>query len=148
MPIQINISGEAAAEVAQLVHDLAWTMQRVNPADVPAETNVSTADAPKTRKPRSASKHEEPNVDALAKEIEEETRTAAAETVQYEADDTDSDEVEIPTDVQLREVSAAKAKTAGKEKVKALLQKYGVPNVTGVPANKRIAFLRDLEALE
>lgn len=44
MPITITITANNAAEAAQLVHDLADTISRMSPADIPEHTEVSTVD--------------------------------------------------------------------------------------------------------
>lgn len=125
MPITVHIEGKNAAEVAQLVHDLSITIRGIDLKDIPAETKVSTLDP---------------------KPVAEEATATEPEVSEPEA--SLGEEENIPTDVELRAAAASKAKSAeGKAKVKALLEKYDVPNVTGVPNGKRTAFLRDLEAL-
>lgn len=46
MPISITITANNAAEAAQLVHDLADTISRMSPDDIPEHTEVSTIDPP------------------------------------------------------------------------------------------------------
>lgn len=46
MPITITITAANAHEAAQLVHDLADTISRMSPADIPEHTEVSTIDRP------------------------------------------------------------------------------------------------------
>src|SRR5690625_2156694 len=47
MPIEIKVSGETAADVRQLVADLAETVFGMSPADIPVKTEVSTVQEPK-----------------------------------------------------------------------------------------------------
>jgi hypothetical protein len=56
-------------------------------------------------------------------------------------------EDEIPDDVALRAAASKAAGKAGKPVVKALLDQYEVANVTAVPKDQRLAFLKELEAL-
>src|SRR5690625_4194064 len=51
MSIQITITAESAADVKQLVHDLAGTMSGMADADIPATTNVSTIAPPPAQQP-------------------------------------------------------------------------------------------------
>ncbi len=65
-----------------------------------------------------------------------------------ETTDNESEPENIPTIVELRAKAQEKGQTVkGKEKIKALLDKYESPNITGIPENKRVAFLAELEAL-
>lgn len=136
VPIQITIQAATAADARQLVHDLAGTMSTINPADVPAKTTVSTVEiAP-------VATYEEPanaNVDVEA------LREAATSTGKNPF--VPKEDKPVPTDVELRALAGDKAKSAGREKVKALLEKYGAASVTAVPSESRAAFKVDLEAL-
>lgn len=135
MPVTITINGENAA---QAIEEFATLSASFIPGSAQAPVNATVED-PKQRQRRSATAKEPEeksiNVDKIVKEIEEE---AAAAT----QDD------DIPTVVDLR----AKAQEVGqdakkKPKIKALLDKYGSPNVSEVPEDKRAAFLADLESL-
>jgi hypothetical protein len=53
--ITITITAQNAAEVAQLVHDLAGTISRMSPSDIPAHTEVSTIDPPVASAPTAPS---------------------------------------------------------------------------------------------
>lgn len=139
MPVQININGLDAAEALRELSSLA---SGFNGVQVVTPEKEDKPEEPKRQ--RSASETTKKNKPAAKQEPDKEPE-AADETA---ADSTDGVEMEIPTDVQLRSTAADKAKSAGREKVKALLDKYSVPNVTAVPDDKRIAFLKELEELE
>lgn len=122
VPIQITLQAATAADAKQLVQDLAGTMSGMADARIPAETTVSTVEPEKSRQQRTV------KVKPVSKEIEE--------------------DVEIPSVVELR----AKAQEIGKDpakkpKIKELLNKYGSPNISEVPEEKRAAFMAELEAL-
>lgn len=134
VPIQITLQAANAADVQQLVHDLAGTMSGQFASRVPAET---VEQQPKRQQKATKSEQKEAKVDveAIEKEINEEA--GASEEV-----------VDAPSVVELR----AKAQEVGKDpakkpKIKELLNKYGSPNVSEVPEEKRAAFIADLEAL-
>lgn len=134
VPIQITLQAANAADVQQLVQDLAGTLSGMPASRIPASTEVSTVEQPPKRQQK-APKETKIDVEAIEKELEEEAA--------------DSQEaVEIPSVVELR----AKAQEVGqdpkkKPKIKALLDKYGSPNISEVPEDKRAAFMADLEAL-
>jgi hypothetical protein len=130
MPIQIHIEGKNAAEVATLVLDLANLINNNGPASIPAETKVSTVED-KPKKAAATTKK------AVAPVVEEEETTGP-----------DGEEEEIPDDVEIRAAAKeAGSKAGGRDKVKALLKKYDVPNVTAVPDKDRVKFLKDLQAI-
>jgi hypothetical protein len=139
MPVQITINGADAAESLRELSALAvgLTGNTVAPAITPAP--VKETEAPKqTRR----TKKEEPVV--------EKNDPVDEDQADQPADDDDGDDgvgESIPTDVELRAKAQEVGKTTGKEKVKALLDKYESSNITGIPDNKRAAFMRDLEAL-
>ncbi len=127
VPIQITLQAATAADAKQLVQDLAGTMSGMADARIPAQTDVSTVEPEKPR--RHVAEKE------ASKKIKEEVATV-------------SDDVEIPSVVELR----AKAQEIGKDpakkpKIKELLNKYGSPNISEVPEEKRAAFMAELEAL-
>ncbi|WP_058301719.1 hypothetical protein [Gorillibacterium timonense] len=135
MSVQINITGEDAGQALQDLATLSAALG--SPKGVVAVPEQPEAPkATRTRKP------------ATAKPTEQ---TAAESEKPDEAEedfpDTTSDE-EVPDDVKLRAAASEAASRAGKAPVKALLDKYGVPNVTALPDDKRVQFLRDLEGLE
>lgn len=141
MPVQININGADAAEALKELSSLAAGFGGTAPT--PAAQGAKQEEAPKRqRAARADSKQtkEEPPQEP-AKDAEQGT------PIELSDEDLGFDEEEVPTDVQLRATASEKAKSAGREKVKALLNKYSVPNVTAVPNNKRSAFLKELEAL-
>ncbi|MEF3312348.1 hypothetical protein PV433_26025 [Paenibacillus sp. GYB004] len=137
MPVQITINGADAAESLRELSALAVGLTGA-PAITPAP--VKETEAPKqTRR----TKKEEPAVEKNDP-VEEEP---AAQPAADDADDGDDGGEPIPTDVELRAKAQEVGKKAGKEKVKALLDEYESSNITGIPENKRAAFMRDLEAL-
>jgi hypothetical protein len=122
MPITITIQGANAEEVRQLALDVAETIFGMQLEDI-ADTKVSTIDEPDPvcQPDPQPPETDEPKKAVPAKEI---------------------------TDVELRAAAQAKGRTPeGKAAIKALLAKYGAPNVTGVPLDQREAFLAELEAL-
>lgn len=130
VPIQITLQAATAADAKQLVQDLAGTMSGMPASGIPSETTVSKVEPEKPRRQKAAN---------TAPETSEETPDEAASA---------QEDVEIPSVVDLR----AKAQQVGqdpkkKPKIKALLDKYGSPNVSEVPEDKRAAFLADLEKL-
>lgn len=140
MPITITIAGNSAEEVKQLTYDLAYSIFRLPPEKI-TDAEVSTveeAGAP-------VASAEQP-ADQVAPAP---AQTAPASDPQQAepAGDLFGDEP-IPTDVELREIARKIGQTSeGKAAIKKLLGKYGVPNITAVPNEKRVAFKRDLEAL-
>lgn len=133
VPIQITIQAANASDLRALVADLAGTIATMPPANIPAETTVSTVEA------QTAVVASKPKKEAAQKAAE----AAATE----EAEKREAAREDIPSDVALRELAAAKAKSAGKPGVKALLDKYGAASITAVPQESRIAFKKELEAL-
>jgi len=160
VPITITITANNAAEAKQLVHDLAYAIFRLPPeqitdaevstveevaSDSPAPT-FSTAGAPEVFQVKTVSGS--PNSTTVVPGSPVNSTAAAPQPQSPEpAGDLFGDEP-IPTDVELREI-ARKISTTPERKaaVKELLAKYGVPNITAVPNEKRIAFKRDLEAM-
>lgn len=127
MPVQITITGDNAKEALQEIGGLASALVGASaPAtDKPAKTTKTTTKPAETKK-------------------EEQKKP---ETEDLDQDNTGDGDAEIPDDVALRAAALEKTKVVGKVKVKALLDQYGVPNVTGLPNDKRLDFLRDLEGL-
>ena len=141
MPITITIAGNSAEEVKQLTYDLAYSIFRLPPEKI-TDTEVSTVEEASGAPVASA---EQP----AAQVAPEPAQTAPAADLQQAepAGDLFGDEP-IPTDVELREIARKIGQTSeGKAAIKELLGKYGVPNITAVPNEKRVAFKRDLEAL-
>jgi hypothetical protein len=137
MPVQITINGADAAESLRELSALAVGLTGA-PAIAPAP--VKETEAPKQTR-RLKLKEEL----AVEKNEPDEEEPAA-----QPADDDEGGGgagEPIPTDVELRAKAQEVGKTAGKEKVKALLDEYESSNITGIPENKRAAFMRDLEAL-
>lgn len=130
MPVQINITGADAAESLKELAALAagFTTATATPA--------SAAEAPKqnrTRsKPAEAPKPEEKPAEAPEEEVET-----------PESDETHSAVTAEEVKTKTREI----AKTGKQAQVKALLEKYGNGTVSGLPEDKYIVFLAELEAL-
>lgn len=144
MPVQINITGADAAEslreLSALSFGLCGSVQVAAPA-------APVKEEPKTRRT--------PSKSANTKPAEEKLETPAEEDLQAGSDndadssDTGEDDTEdIPDDVALREAATSKAAEVGKAKIKALLDKHGVKNVTAIPTEKRIDFLRELVGMK
>jgi LAS superfamily LD-carboxypeptidase LdcB len=134
MPVQININGVDAAEALKELSSLAAGFNS-NAASSPV-TKQEEAPKRQTRakaEPEKQQEKSEPQKEEKASDLGE--------------DDLGFDEEPIPDDVQLRTVATQKSKSAGRDKVKALLDKYEVPNVTAVPKDKRRVFLQELEVL-
>lgn len=125
MNIQITIQATNAADLRNAILALSG-MVEVAAAKQP-ETVTTVAES----------------VRAVNEEVREVIK-AAPEQVTPEA--VPSPEV-IPTDVELRALAAAKAKSAGKQAVKALLDTYNAASITAVPSDRRSDFKIDLEAL-
>lgn len=144
VPIQITLQAANAADVKQLVYDLAGTMTGMPQSDIPAETSVSTVQPETSTRTRKTTKKEEPegkkiDVDAITKEIEEEAE---------EFLNSSQDSAEIPTVVDLRaKAQEVGQSAAGKKAVKDLLNKFECPNISNVPEEKRIEFMAALEEL-
>lgn len=132
VPIQITIQAATAADVRQLVHDLAGTMTTttINPVDVPVEQPISTV----------------LEVDGQRIAVAVTPPPATPSTPPVEEDKPATIDP-VPSDVELRALASEKAKSAGKPAIKALLDKYGAASVTAVPNESRAAFKADLEAL-
>ncbi|MBD2861629.1 hypothetical protein [Paenibacillus oceani] len=143
MPVQITINGADAAESLRELSALAvgLTGSTAALATAPAPVKPVETEAPKqTRR----TKKEEP---AVEKNDPVDEDPAAKPDDSREDDEGDHRGEPIPTDVELRAKAQEVGKKAGKEEVKALLDKYESSNITGIPDDKRVAFMRDLEAL-
>ncbi|MFC3802836.1 hypothetical protein [Cohnella sp. GCM10012308] len=140
MSVQIIINGENAAEALSELSNLSGGFA--------AKSAAPVAEAPKTeRAPRTTRTKTEP--------LKEESPAAEPEELEVSDEDVEalggdaSDDAPVPSDVELRALAStvgAKGPDA-KRAIKALLDKYGVPNITAVPADKRIAFKAELEQL-
>lgn len=133
MPVQITINGDNAA---QAIEEFATLSAAFGGAAAPTAT-VLEEPKQRTRKTNEVKKEEqkEATVKAAAKDDEAGT-------------DGDTEEMEIPTVVELR----AKAQEVGKDAkkkpaIKELLGKFESASISDVPEEKRIAFMAELEAL-
>jgi len=134
MSVQIIINGESAAESLKELSVLAAGFN----APATAAVEVKQEEAPK----RTRSKTETPKQSAKEEQAESSADDAAIDQEKEEGGE------EIPTDKELRAAATEKSKAVGKAKVKALLDKYEVPNVTALPNDQRATFLEELEGLE
>ncbi|WP_217598042.1 hypothetical protein [Cohnella sp. GbtcB17] len=141
MSVQIIINGENAAEALSELSSLSGGFA--------AKPVATIAETPKTeRAPRTTrTKTEQPKEEAPPAETED-PDVSDEDVESLGGRDAAADE-SVPSDVELRGVAAEIGKKGpdAKKAIKALLDKYGVPNITAVPANKRIAFKAELEQL-
>lgn len=144
MPVQINITGADAAEslreLSALSFGLCGNLQVAAPA-------APVKEEPKARRTSTKSEPSKPE-----KAVEDKPEVTKKEEPQAdptpETDSTDeSDSEDIPDDVALREAATEKSAVVGKAKIKALLDKYGAKNVTAIPNEQRLDFLRELTEL-
>lgn len=151
MNITLNIEAGNPAELQEAIVGLAGIVGFVTDG-----ATINVPDNAGQEKPKRASRSTAKTDKPTAKQEEEQQEDAQAEqeaSVDVE-NGPDSDPggdggEEIPTDVELRAVAAEIGKRGAyaKKAIKALLEKYGVPNITAVPNDKRIAFKRELEEL-
>lgn len=140
MSVQIIITGEDAGHAL-----IELTTFSAGQSSGQAIQQAKTV-APQPEKPKrgTAKAAEQEKSEPPAAEPESEPEIIEAEDTPPPADD----DAPIPDDVELRAAASAKGKTPeGKAAVKALLTKYGVPNITAVPKDKRVAFLAELNAI-
>ncbi|KQY87058.1 hypothetical protein ASD24_26640 [Paenibacillus sp. Root52] len=139
MPVQINITGADAAESLRELSALSFGLcgnVRVAASATPVK------EEPKPRRTTSKSATTKPAEDKPVVTEEEEDLQAGSDS--DSVSDTDSEDEDIPDDVALRAAATEKSGEVGKAKIKALLVKYGVSNVTAIPNEQRIGFLREL----
>jgi hypothetical protein len=152
MSVRIEIFGDNAGETLQELREFATPLfGAVTPAAVAAETPKPTGKRG-ANKPSEAAKPDTSGGAAAAADptptgkVEEGAAQGAEEPGEGAHQDDEGDNVPIPTIVEIRaKASEAGGKSGGREKVKALLDKFEVPNVSGVPENMRIAFMRELD---
>lgn len=145
IPIQITVQAATAADVRQLILDLAGTVSTMSPANIPVETTVSTVAACTCAVPAGGV-----HVEGCAYYKAPKTKKAAApvvETVEEEEPAIEAEGTEEVDDVAIRSLASSKSKTAGKPAVKAVLEQFGVASVTAVPQTERPAFMAALNAL-
>ncbi|QHT61722.1 hypothetical protein GXP70_18240 [Paenibacillus lycopersici] len=141
MSVQIIINSETAEEALLKIAALAagLTTGRVEPITIPAP--AAEPEKPKRQRQTKTETPKQPEPPA-----EEDDQ---ADDVEEHLDQQDAgDNEDVPTDVDLRAAASEAGKRVGAAQVKGLLNKYGVPNVTAIPASDRRAFLRDLEGLK
>ncbi|BFH60720.1 hypothetical protein [Paenibacillus azoreducens] len=146
MPVQITING---ADAAESIQELSVLAAAISSGKAAAAAAPAVTEEPKPRQRRTSTKKDESknddvgqevDLDALSKEIEEEMK---------EKEQSEGDDVEIPSVVDLRAKAQEVGKNAkdGKKAVKALLDKFESPSVSDVPEDQRIAFMTELEKL-
>ncbi|MGN7457867.1 hypothetical protein ACTHPH_23905 [Paenibacillus pasadenensis] len=145
MAIQIQINGESAAEVVAELSVLAASLVSGKAAPVAeapkAERALRGSRAAKADEPKAAVK--EPAEESAA--VEETGAEAGGDYSEFDGDAAEP----IPTDVELRTIAAGAGQKGveAKKAIKALLDKYGSANITGVPDDKRLAFKAELEQI-
>lgn len=134
MPIQINVNGDSAVEVAGMIKDLAGLMSGTIAAPEKPVRNRNTSKAEPTKAEpeiKQSPVDEDPPVEPEAVEPEPE-----------------EDEGPVPTVVELRaKAQEAGSKPDGRAKVKALLEKFESKSISDVPEGKRAAFMKELGAI-
>jgi hypothetical protein len=145
MPVLIQINGENAGEAIKELSALAAGIAGRSVTAESTESESVTA-APKTEKPSKTRTKPDPTTAPPAAPPEPEDEPVNDEP---KTDDSDASDEPIPTDVELRELARKIGSQGpeGKAAIKELLNQYGVPNITAMPNEKRIAFKRELEAL-
>ncbi|WP_339295892.1 hypothetical protein MKY82_08355 [Paenibacillus sp. FSL W7-1279] len=133
MPVQITINGDNAA---QAIEEFATLSAAFGGAAAPSAT-VTEEPKQRTRKTNEVKKEEKKETPVKTASQDDETGT-----------DGDTEEVEIPTVVELR----AKAQEVGKDPkkkpaIKELLGKFESASISDVPEESRVAFMAELEAL-
>lgn len=133
MPVQITINGDNAA---QAIEEFATLSAAFGGTAAPS-TNVSDEPKQRTRKTNEVKKEQQKVTPDKTVTQDEEAGT-----------DGDTEEVEIPTVVELR----AKAQEVGKDPkkkpaIKELLGKFESASISDVPEESRAAFMAELEAL-
>lgn len=126
MPITINVTGDSAAEVQQLVADLAGTMSTKNDEETPE-------DKPKQQRKRQSTskKKDEPKT-------EEKSKTEKP-----------GNTTDIPSvvDIRAKAKEITDADTSKRPEVKALLDEFDCKNITSIPEDRRTEFMERLEEL-
>ncbi|WP_217598023.1 hypothetical protein [Cohnella sp. GbtcB17] len=149
MSVQIIITGVDAAEALTELSSLSGGFAAKPVVAAPTAEMPKTERAPRTTR----TKTEQPKEEAQPADTQE---AEIGEKIDISDEDIDglgggdaAADTPVPSDVELRALAStvgAKGPDA-KKAIKALLDKYGVPNITAVPANKRIAFKAELEQL-
>lgn len=152
MNITLNIEAGNPAELQEAIVGLAGIVGFVTdgPSINVPENTPDKPDKPK-RTTRSTAKVDKP----APKPEEEKPDTQPDDKVEADSNGDAPDPEEgdggedIPTEVDLRELASVIGKRGveAKNAIKALLGKYGAPNVTAVPSEKRIAFKQELMEL-
>lgn len=151
MSIQITITGANAAETVQLVQDLAGTMHTINPADIPAKTEVSTVQgAPAGQAPVT------PTPAQYAPPVQPAAPAAPAVPVQNGAPTSATPTAPAPTvptsaptyTLEQLSVAATPLLDAGRgAELTALLNQFGVQAMTQLPKEQYGAFATALRQM-
>lgn len=129
MPVQINITGADAAESLRELSALSAGLFGNSASATPAQEEKPKRN---TRSTKSETKPEPTKSEPVQEDVEQQVDTSS------------EDSEDIPDDVALRAAATEKAKVVGKAKIKALLDKYEVANVTAIPDDQRVAFMQEL----
>lgn len=158
MPVQITISGEDAGEALRDLTTLTAALngQASQPvAAPPQETAAPQQEAEKPKRQSRTTKQEpEPS---KAEQPKEEPAATPAPAKESEGSDDQTDEpsadepnteggdgAPVPDIAEIRALASEKAKSAGKEKVKGLLDDFACKSVSDIPVEKRAAFMAAL----
>jgi hypothetical protein len=143
MAIQIIINGDTAEHALFELTSFSAGLSRGQ-----AVTPAATAEAPKATRTRSTTKPEAVKPEESKQEQKLEPYGDGPDDASDDQDPSD-DEAPIPTDVDLRAAAQAKGNEGADKKalIKPLLTKYGVANITAIPADQRVEFLAELQAL-
>ena len=133
MPVQINITGTDAAESLRELSALSAGLFGGSASATPVQEEKPKRN---TRSTKTDTKPESTKPEPVQKD-----------EVEPQVDPQTDDGEDIPDDVALRAAATEKAKVVGKAKIKALLDKYEVANVTAIPDDQRVAFMQELEDL-
>lgn len=145
MPVQINITGADAAESLRELSALSFGLC--------GNVQVAAPVAPVKEEPKSRRTSTKSDTAKPAEEKPEVTKKGEpqsdpdSDTGSADPDVSADDAEDIPDDASLRATAMDKSKEVGNPKVKALLVKYEVKNVTAIPNDQRIDFLRELVGL-
>lgn len=145
MSVQIVINGENANEAIQELAALSAGITGQT-APIKNKTVAAVEETPKKADRMTRVKSEPEKTPTVNQSEPEDNEPTINEPT---VDDGEDSYEPIPTDAELRELArnvGAQGPEA-KAAIKELLKKYGVPNITAVPAEKRLAFKRELEAL-
>lgn len=147
MNFTLTIEGQGVDALASLLGSFAGAGLTTQPTAAPAADTAAGPSLPAAEKPTAAksraAKAAAVTVGAPAEDAPTDAAPAAAAPVEQ------ATPAPVTQELTVEAVRAAtqKAAEAGKrDKIPALLKKYGASNVTSLPADKRADYLTDLEA--